>query len=124
MWLKYYDEESPISFFYLLFYFVHTIVGCNRNRYRESVRRMWKGILTLGEKTYKTAGYRTPLKRVNYQPRRGCGGTMLPLVSYSFELAPIRLRPTGYAETRRADTSAREPLACKRLGERVESYKV
>lgn len=66
MWLKYYDEESPISFFYLLFYFVHTIVGCNRNRYRESVRRMWKGILTLGEKTYKTAGCRTPLKRVNY----------------------------------------------------------
>lgn len=32
------------------------------------------------------------------QPRRGCSGTMLPLASYSFELAPIRLRPTGYAE--------------------------
>ena len=55
------------------------------------------------------------------QPRRGCGGTMLPLVSYSFELAPIRLRPMSYAETRRADTSAREPLACKRLGGRVEA---
>ena len=53
MWLKYYDEESPISFFYLLFYFVRTIAGCNRNRYRESVRRTWKGILILGEKRTK-----------------------------------------------------------------------
>ena len=49
------------------------------------------------------------------QPRRGCGGTMLPLVSYSFELAPIRLRPTGYAVTSAASFAI---FLAKKMAER------
>ena len=35
---------------------------------------------------------------------------MLPLVSYSFELAPIRLRPTGYAEMGLANNTTHKKL--------------